>query len=211
MLDLPLTEILITPDQLVRNVPLAVLHAEVWRATLIDPAAALVDAARRISAAGLSTVVTGEAADGLFGSFTFILRYKKGRGLQSYYRKVLDVSLPEEIAVMQRIFGAWGISLFNPYWTAQLKRIGYNIPISFRVDSRRLMKRILRDAFRDLLPEEIVERPKVVTRNGTQVRFALEAHFGESPRRYRQIFRGIFEEEDVPANVLVAAASRRLT
>jgi asparagine synthetase B (glutamine-hydrolysing) len=195
-LDLPLTEILITPDQLARNVPIAILHGETWRGTMIDPAAALVEVADRISRIGLSSVVTGEAADGLFGSFTFVLRYKKGRDLQRYYRKVLDAGLPEEIAVVQRVFGARGISVVNPFWTSELKAIGYNIPIEFRVDRQRAMKRILRDAFRDLLPEEILERPKVVARNGTQVRFALEDRFGASPRRYRHIFKTIFENRE---------------
>jgi asparagine synthase (glutamine-hydrolysing) len=195
-LDLPLTEILITPDQLARNVPIAILHGESWRGTIIDPAAALVEVAARISRIGLSSVVTGEAADGLFGSFTFVLRYKKGRDLQSYYRKLLDAGLPEELAVVQRVFGARGISVINPFWTSELKSIGYNIPIAFRIDRQRAMKRILRDAFKDLLPEEIIERPKVVTRNGTQVRFALEDRFGVSPQRYRHIFRTIFEKRE---------------
>jgi asparagine synthetase B (glutamine-hydrolysing) len=211
MLDLPLTEILITSDQLARNVAVAILHGETWRATHIDPAVALVEAARRISRAGLSSVVTGESADGLFGSFTFVLRYKKGSDLRSYYRKLLDVGIPEEIAVMQRVFAAWGLSVINPFWTSELKMIGYNIPIAFRVDPQRTMKRILRDAFKNLLPEEITERPKVITRNGTQVRFALEDRFGVSPKRYRQLFRTIFGGANVPANVLAAATLQRLT
>jgi asparagine synthase (glutamine-hydrolysing) len=196
MLDLRLTEILITPDQLAGHVPLAILYGETWRATIIDPAAALIEVADRISTIGFSSVVTGEAADGLFGSFTFVLRYNKGRDLQSYYRRLLDAGLPEEIAVVQRVFGSRGLSVINPFWTSELKAIGYNIPISFRVDPQRVMKRVLRDAFRDLLPEEIIQRPKVVTRNGTQVRFALEDRFGVSPKRYRHIFRTIFEKSE---------------
>jgi asparagine synthetase B (glutamine-hydrolysing) len=143
---------------------------------------------------GFSSAIMGEAADALFGSFTFILRYKKGTELQSYYRRQLDFGLPEEIAVVQRIFEAWDLSLARPYWTPQLKKIGYNIPLSYRVDPQRAMKRILRDAFKDLLPEEIVHRPKVVTRNGSQVRYALEDRFGVSPHRYRPLFRRIFAE-----------------
>jgi hypothetical protein len=58
------------------------------------------------------------------------------------------------------------------------------------------MKSILRDAFKDLLPEEVIHRPKVVARNGSQVRFALEDHFGTSPGRYKPIFNRIFAEGD---------------
>jgi asparagine synthetase B (glutamine-hydrolysing) len=194
VLDLPLNEILLAPSQLINNVPLAILLAETSRASIVDPATALIEVAGRISKAGLSSVVTGEAADGLFGSFTFVLRHKKGSDLQKYYRKLLDSALPDEIAVVQRVFAHRGLSLVNPYWTLELKKIGYNIPISYRVDPKRLMKKILRDAFKDLLPDDVIQRPKVVTRNGTQVRFALEARFGVSAHRYRSIFRTIFNE-----------------
>lgn len=193
-LDFPLTEILITPSQLVRNVPLAILLAETWRGTIIDPSTALIEVAKHMSKTGFSSVIMGEAADAIFGSFTFILRYKKGRELQRYYRRQLDLGLPEEIAVVQRIFAPWELSLARPYWTSQLKKIGYNIPLPYRVDPRRAMKRILRDAFKDLLPEEIIHRPKVVARNGSQVRFALNDRFGTSPDRYKQTFNWIFAE-----------------
>jgi asparagine synthetase B (glutamine-hydrolysing) len=194
-LHLPLTEILITPSHLIKNVPLAIFLAETWRGTMIDPSTALIEVAKRMSETGFSSVIMGEAADAIFGSFTFILRYKKGRELQNYYRRQLDMGFPEEIAVVQRIFAAWELSLVRPYWTSHLKKIGYNIPIPYRIDPQRMMKRILRDAFKDLLPEEIIYRPKVIARNGSQVRYALEDRFGSSSDRYKPIFNRIFSGE----------------
>ena len=134
----------------------------------------------------------GESADDLFGSFTFALRYKRGQGLRKYYREQLDEISPDEKVIIQKVFEAWGISVIDPFWTRELKAIGYNIPLSFRLDPKRLMKRILRDAFRDLLPPEIIRRPKVITRNGSQIRYVLESHFGESRDRYRPLFHQIF-------------------
>jgi asparagine synthetase B (glutamine-hydrolysing) len=195
-LDFPLTEILITPSHLIKNVPLAILLAETWRGTIIDPSTALIEVTKRMSETGFSSVIMGEAADAIFGSFTFILRYKKGRELQRYYRRQLDVGFPEEIAVVQRICAAWELSLARPYWTSYLKKIGYNIPIQYRVDPQRAMKRVLRDAFKDLLPEEVIRRPKVIARNGSQVRFALEDRFGSSSDRYKPIFNRIFAKGD---------------
>lgn len=202
-LGFPLTEILITPSRLTRNVPLAILLAETWRGTIIDPSTALIEVAKRMSKTGFASVIMGEAADAIFGSFTFILRYKRGRELQRYYRRQLDVGLPEEIAVIQRIFAAWELSLARPYWTSHLKKIGYNIPLPYRVDRQRAMKRILRDAFKELLPEEIINRPKVVARNGSQVRFALEDRFGRSPDRYKPIFNRIFAEGESWRNIVL--------
>jgi asparagine synthetase B (glutamine-hydrolysing) len=58
--------------------PLAVALAETPRGTIIDDCAALLEVARKISRAGYKTVAMGEAADDLFGSFKFALRYYRG-------------------------------------------------------------------------------------------------------------------------------------
>jgi asparagine synthetase B (glutamine-hydrolysing) len=196
-------EILLDLKDLIANVPPAVFQAETHRGTIIDPCAALIEVARTISNVGFSVVVMAEAADDLFGSFKFALKYKRGQGLRAYYRKELDTGLPDEMAVLQKIFEPWGIALVDPFWTPELKAIGYNIPLSFRLDPDRLMKRILRDAFADMLPEAIVRRPKVITREGSQVRYALETAFGESRERYRPLFKKFFSKgPEWPKNVL---------
>jgi asparagine synthetase B (glutamine-hydrolysing) len=191
-LKLPLREILIDRESVIQNVPLAILLSETPRGTIVDPCTALIEVAKKLSRAGFSSVVMGEAADDLFGSFTFALRYKRGQGLRKYYRAELDVGLPDEKAIVQRVFEAWGISVIDPFWTRKLKAIGYNLPLSFRLDPERLMKRVLRDGFQNLLPPEIIGRPKVVTRNGSQIRYLLESHFGKSRERYRPLFHQIF-------------------
>jgi asparagine synthase (glutamine-hydrolysing) len=192
-LKLPLTEILIDRKRVIQNVPLAIKLAETPRGTIVDPCTALIEVAKKLSRAGFSSVVMGESADDLFGSFTFALRYKRGQGLPKYYREQLDVVSPDEKVIIQKAFEPWGISVIDPFWTWELKAIGYNIPLSFRLDPKRLMKRVLRDAFQDLLPPEIIRRPKVITRNGSQVRYVLESHFGESRDRYRPLFNKIFQ------------------
>jgi asparagine synthetase B (glutamine-hydrolysing) len=191
-LGLPLHEILLDGQTLVHNVPLAVALAETYRGTIVDDCAALIEVASQLARAGFKTVWMGEAADDLFGSFKFALRYYRGLRLKAYYRHELDVSLPDELAILQRIFAIWGISVVQPFWTADLKEIGYNLPLRYRVDHARLMKMVLRDAFADRLPVDVVRRAKGVTRDTTQIRFVLERHYGLSRERYRSIFNRIF-------------------
>lgn len=193
-LGLRCTEILLDAKNLAKNVALAVFLAETQRGTIVDTCAGLIEVAKRVSGAGFSSVVMGEAADDLFGSFKFALRYMRGQGLRSYYRRELDIGLPDELAALQRIFEPWGVSVIDPFWTPKLKTIGYNVPLSYRLDSQRLMKRILRDAFARMLPDEIIQRPKVITREGTQIRYALERQFGASRERYHPMFKRMFAE-----------------
>jgi asparagine synthetase B (glutamine-hydrolysing) len=193
-LGLKLEEILLEPRQLIANVPTAVALSETSRGTIVDDCVALMEVARILAKKGYTTVWTGECADDLFGGFKFALRYYRGARLKQYYRRELSVSLPDELCILQKIFEPWGISVVHPFWIPELKSLGQNLPLGFRLDSRRLMKRVLRDAFSDILPIEICERPKGITRDTTQIRFVLEGRFGTSRERYRPTFHKIFRD-----------------
>jgi asparagine synthetase B (glutamine-hydrolysing) len=188
-LKVPLSEILLDPRSLIRSIPMGIYLAETPRGTIVDDCAALVQVAKEIASMGFSQVLMGEAADDLFGGFKFALRYYRGPQLRAYYRAQLTRNLPDELAIIQNVFAWFGISVIQPLWTAELLRIGYNLPLRFRLDRRRLMKQILRDAFASELPPEIVSRPKCVTRDSTQIRYVLEDEFGTDRDRYRPLFR----------------------
>jgi asparagine synthetase B (glutamine-hydrolysing) len=172
-----------------RNVPLGIYLAETSRSTIVDELAAHIEVARRFYTIGVNCLVTGEGADDLFGAFPSALRYYRGRELARFLRHELVQGLPDELAELQDVYTPWGITLVHPYWTAELRNIGYGLPVPYRVDRQRLMKRILRDAFADMLPSDLIERPKGVPRDCAQIRDVLEKRFGQSPSRYRPIFR----------------------
>ena len=193
-LDMACEEILIDPETVIKNVPLAVLLAETSRGTIIDPCAAVIEVAKHLSGKGYRAVVLCDAADDLFGGFSFALRYYRGAQLARYFKTELDKGLPDELAVLQRVFERWGIAVIDPYWTPELKAIGYNLPLRYRVDPKRRMKRLLRDAFANMLPDAIAQRPKLAARDGAQVRNALEEKFGRSRERYRPLYKKLFLE-----------------
>jgi asparagine synthetase B (glutamine-hydrolysing) len=188
---MPLTEILLNRRSLAANVPLAVQLAETPRGTHIDEAAALVSVARVLRQRSIRTVLIGESADDLFGTFTFVLRLYRGPQLRRYLQRQLERGLPDDLAHLQNIFRPWGISVVDPYWTRPFVQLGYNLPLEFRLDRHREMKAILRDAFASMLPPEILRRPKCVTRDATQVRDALAARFGAGRERYRAVFKSV--------------------
>jgi asparagine synthetase B (glutamine-hydrolysing) len=191
-LRIPLTEIPLKPSALVRNVSTAVVLAETRRVTIVDVCTALIDVARTLHRKGYRTVWLGEGADALFGGFAFALRYHRGRALKAYCRHHLTTTMPDELAMLQRVFAQWNTSLVFPFWTEELMEMGYNLPLSYRFDAKRLMKPMLRAAFANMLPQEIVNRPKAVPRDSTGVRMILEERFGRSRERYRSVFRDSF-------------------
>jgi hypothetical protein len=191
-LDIPHTVIGIRPSTLRRNVPRAVQLAETCRGTIVDELAAHVEVARFLSSNGVRRVLTGEGADDLFGAFPSALRFFAATELKAHLRKELIEGLPDELALVQAIYSPGRIRLVHPFWTPELRAIGYHLPLRYRIDRSRLMKRVLRDAFRDLLPEDICLRPKGVPRECTPIRRTLEEAFGNSRERYRDLFRNLW-------------------
>jgi len=192
-LGVPHRVIEIDRSRLIKNIPLAIYLAESFRGTIVDELAAHIEVARLLSAEGLDRILTGAGADDLFGTFPHALRYHRGLQLRAHLQQGLLKALPDELGLMQNIYSPWGISLVHPYWTKALREIGFHLPLRYRIDSRRLMKRVLRDAFADLLPAEVLARPKGVPRDCAQFREVLEQHFGDSPHRYRPIFRKLMK------------------
>jgi asparagine synthetase B (glutamine-hydrolysing) len=191
-LGIPHSTIRIPRSSLVTNIPEAVRRAATSRGTILDELAAHVSVARYLAARGISHVLTGEGADDLFGTFPFALRCFRGAQLKSRVRRDVIEGLPDELALLQATYSPEGVTLVHPYWTSGLRAIGYHLPLAFRVDKERLMKRVLRDAFADLLPEEMLMRPKGVPRDCTGIRSTLEEVFGTSRERYREMFRTLW-------------------
>ena len=174
-------------DRLQANIPAAVYLAETARGTIVDELPAHIEMARFFKCHNIRYVLSGEGADDLFGAFPFALRYHRGRQLKAFLQKELTQGLPDELAVLQSVYSPWGVSLFYPYLSEELLRIGYNLPLRYRVDRKRLMKRVLRDAFADFVPPHLLMRPKGVPRDCAQIRSVLELTFGNAPGRYRSI------------------------
>ena len=133
-LGVSLHEVHISPKRLLANIPLAVYLSETHRGTIIDESAALIELAKQIRRAGFSQVWTGETADDLFGGFKFPLRYLRGQKLRRHFQLQLEQDAPNELAIVQNNFAPWNISVCHPLWTSDLLRIGYNLPLNFRVE-----------------------------------------------------------------------------
>ena len=179
--------------ELVRNIPLAAYLAESARSTIVDELPAHIAVARYFRARRIRHALTGDGADDLFGAFPSALRYYRGPQLRSFLQRELLFGLPDELAIVQNIYSFWGITLVQPYWNKELRALGHWLPVRYRIDQKRLMKKVLRHAFVDLIPEPFLSRPKGVPRDSAQMREVLEASFGKSPNRYRPILSRMME------------------
>jgi asparagine synthase (glutamine-hydrolysing) len=192
-LQVPLHEVLVTADILVKSIETAIYVAESRRSTLIDEMCGMLLTAQSISTKGISQVYSGESADMMFGSPWFILRFIHKRGLANFAREMIELSVPTAVSTLQRIYWHAGkIELVFPYMHKPLVNYALSLPVEYRIDKARFMKVVLRQAFEGEIPDEFLYRRKGITRETTHVRYALENALGRSPYRYYTKFRELF-------------------
>lgn len=110
---------------------------------------------KAISEAGDYRVVfTGDGADELFGGYSRIHEFDSQKSdtfseLPYYHLPRLDKSSM-----------AFTLELRNPFLSHEVIQIAMSLPIKSRTD-----KKVLKDLFGDLLPQEIVNRPKLALKN----------------------------------------------
>jgi asparagine synthetase B (glutamine-hydrolysing) len=101
-----------------------------------------------------------------------------------------------DYAAISKVFAAFGIEVVDPYLSAPVAKVTRRLPLDMRVDQKRLMKPILRYAFRDALPDVVVSRRKRVSRDVSGVRTLMAERYGTSRERFLPIFNGLFRNRD---------------
>lgn len=182
--------------QLRANVDLAVLLGEVARGTLVDDLVVYLEVARTLRAQGVKTIVIGEAADDAIGCLPINLRLYRGQQLLDKLGRDYELGATADHAAISKVFGAFGIEVIDPYLSAPVAQVARRLTLDMRVDPARLMKPVLRKAFRDALPLSVVERPKLISRDGSGVRALMEDRFGTSRDRFLPVFKALFRDPE---------------
>jgi asparagine synthase (glutamine-hydrolysing) len=98
--------------------------------------------------------LSGDGADELFGGYSRIHEY------DSQFSDVFDELRFYHLPRLDKLSMAHTLELRNPFLNLDLVRFALHLPKEWRTD-----KKILKDTFGPLLPEEIVNRPKEALKN----------------------------------------------
>ena len=111
------------------------------------------------------SLLVGEGADELFGGYRMVLKsphVKDEKHREELAQKLLDISYNTALRRLDRAWMAGGVVYQTPFLDAKVVAYSQKIPMKWKIHGeKQVEKYILREAFRDMLPEKIANREKL--------------------------------------------------
>jgi asparagine synthase (glutamine-hydrolysing) len=118
-----------------------------------------------------NSVLVGEGADELFGGYRMVLKSPNVKGPEHRERlakKLLDISYNTALRRLDRGWMANGVDYRTPFLDPRVVQFSQMIPMEWKIyGEKEIEKYVLREAFRDMLPEQIANREKLRFAMGT--------------------------------------------
>jgi len=138
-----------------------IYHIETYDVTTIRASTPMYLMARKIKAMGIKMVLSGEGADELYGGYLY---FHKAPNVKEFHeetvRKVSKLHMFDCLRA-NKSMAAWGIEARVPFLDKEFVDASMRLnPELKMINGDRIEKNIIREAFEDLLPEEIVWRQK---------------------------------------------------
>jgi len=138
-----------------------IYHLETFDITTIRAATPMYLMARKIRAMGIKMILSGEGADEVFGGYLY---FHKAPNAQEFHEELLrKLSMLHKYDCLRanKAMSAWGIEARVPF----LDKEFLDVAMSIRTDDKmcgggKIEKFVLRDAFKGLIPDEILWRQK---------------------------------------------------
>ncbi|MFW6099086.1 MAG: asparagine synthase-related protein, partial [Thermodesulfobacteriota bacterium] len=110
-------------------------------------------------------VLVGEGADELFGGYRMVLKNPKVKSAEQRERlakKLLEIAYNTALRRLDRAWMANAVAYKTPFLDTKVVAFCDRIPMDWKIyGERQIEKYILREAFRDMLPEQIANREKL--------------------------------------------------
>ncbi len=115
-------------------------------------------------------ILSGEGGDELFGGYHLLKDLDSGLERLEMMETLIDVAYNTAVQRLDRAMFAQAINYRTPFIDSQVMALALQLPVKWKiheVEGEPVEKYILREAFRDLLPEQIYKRRKLRFSAGT--------------------------------------------
>ena len=113
----------------------------------------------------IDSILVGEGADELFGGYRMVLKSPKVTGdehREELAQRLLDISYNTALRRLDRGWMANAVDYQTPFLDQKVVAFSQKIPMNWKIyGENQVEKYILREAFRDMLPEKIANREKL--------------------------------------------------
>jgi len=138
-----------------------IYHLETYDVTTIRAATPMYLLARKIHAMGIKMVLSGEGADEVFGGYLYFHKAPNARAFHEETVRKLSRLHSYDCLRANKAMAAWGVEARVPFLDREFLDVVMSLnPKDKMITEGKMEKQILREAFSDLLPEEIVWRQK---------------------------------------------------
>ncbi|MEQ8655094.1 MAG: asparagine synthase B [Kiloniellales bacterium] len=164
-------ELTITPEEVLKELPEILYHLESFDQDLVRSALPCWFVSR-FAAEEVKVVLTGEGADELFAGYTYYRDLSDPGDLADELRNSIARMHNINLQRVDRMSMAHGLEARVPFLDREMIALGMALPVEWKlteVEDERVEKWILRKAFEDLLPPEIVWRSKLQFDQGSGV------------------------------------------
>ncbi len=138
-----------------------IYHLETYDVTTIRAGTPMYLLARKIHAMGIKMVLSGEGADEVFGGYLYFHKAPDARSFHEETVRKLSRLHSYDCLRANKAMSAWGVEARVPFLDREFLDVAMSInPQDKLITKGKMEKQILREAFSDMLPEEIAWRQK---------------------------------------------------
>ncbi len=138
-----------------------IYHLETYDITTIRASTPMYLMARAIKSLGIKMVLSGEGADELFGGYLYFHKAPNAKEFHEETVRKLDKLHQYDCLRANKSLAAWGIEGRVPFLDKEFIDVAMNInPDDKMIKNGRIEKWVLREAFKDYLPESVLWRQK---------------------------------------------------
>jgi asparagine synthase (glutamine-hydrolysing) len=152
-------ELVYTSQNMVDALPKVLYHLETFDPALVRSAIPNYFLAK-LASQHVKVFLTGEGADEIFAGYEYLADYQSPEALQEEMIHITEALHNTNLQRADRMSMAFDLEARVPFLDLKLVTLAMSFPPEWKLHNERVPKYLLRKAFADDLPKEIVNRPK---------------------------------------------------